>query len=175
MVAFFLELYKNPIMRGKVTVNDKDQIEQRLLNGESLRSIAKSLNTTYQSLQYHRELWGCTKLKPSLRKGPNHPNWRGGVSVARDGYRLIYSPERTKAHPYTYEHVLVAEKMIGRRLQKGEHVHHINGDKLDNRPENLFVGTASQHRLLHRGLEVLAMQLVRSGQIIFDGTSYHWR
>ena len=48
-----------------------------------------------------------------------------------------------------HEHRSVAEEMLGRSLRKGEIVHHRNGDKRDNRPENLEVMTQSAHASLH--------------------------
>ena len=50
---------------------------------------------------------------------------------------------------YGYIHRLVLEKALGRSLNKGEVVHHINGDKLDNRLVNLKVMSRGDHIRLH--------------------------
>lgn len=47
------------------------------------------------------------------------------------------------------EHVVLMEQHIGRRLRKGEVVHHINGIKSDNRIENLALMSAPEHCRLH--------------------------
>jgi hypothetical protein len=55
--------------------------------------------------------------------------------------------------PYVLEHRLVASKKIGRPVQRGEVVHHINGIRDDNRPENLEVISADVHSKQHRDVE----------------------
>ena len=72
--------------------------------------------------------------------GEDHPNWKGG-HVARNGYRLV----SRMGKKCLYEHRLVAEEMIGRPLDPNEVVHHIDGNRSNNAPENLQIMTKQEH------------------------------
>ncbi len=67
------------------------------------------------------------------------------------GYIKIYGPHFTVGQTgFIYEHRFVMEQFLGRRLRPYENVHHINEIKVDNRIENLYLTSNSEHTSLHR-------------------------
>lgn len=74
------------------------------------------------------------------QSGSKAAHWKGGRYVTKEGYVRIYRPDHPAAHGrggYVAEHRIVMEGKLGRLLERHETVHHINGDKGDNREENL--------------------------------------
>ena len=78
--------------------------------------------------------------------------------VYLNGYISIYMPEHERAfdNGCVYEHVLVAEEMLGRKLKPKEVVHHKDKDRTNNSPENLMVfQTDEDHIAFHGGAECI--------------------
>ncbi len=75
-----------------------------------------------------------------------------------NGYIAVYMPEHKRAfeNGCVYEHILEAEKMLGRKLKPLECVHHVDKDRTNNRHENLMVfATNEDHVAFHGGGEAI--------------------
>lgn len=74
--------------------------------------------------------------------GKGSPSYKGGRNISVAGYVRILIPGTGK---YQLEHRLVMEKHLGRKLDRQEIVHHRNGNREDNRLENLELMEKIKH------------------------------
>ena len=122
---------------------EKTTLEELYFNqGKTLREISRELGLGYKHIwrlfEYHNIKRRVAKPRYGQKGEKNH-NWKGGKTV-RKGYvetRCESHPRAKRAGHYVPEQVLVMEKHLGRYLRDNEVVHHINGNKLDNRIKNL--------------------------------------
>ena len=101
----------------------------------------------------------CSRSCASVKKGKGRAGkktgprdgWEYKKTTDKDGYVRCYGA----LHPYSngrkmmQEHIMVMELSIGRQLKSNEVVHHKNGNRQDNRLENLELMTRQEHSLLH--------------------------
>lgn len=72
--------------------------------------------------------------------------------ILKKGYRkiLLKNHPRADRKGYVFEHILIAEAMLGRALTVKEVVHHKDFNKQNNAPDNLLVCTShSEHMAYH--------------------------
>lgn len=97
-------------------------------------------------LRNQKHFYCCKEcVKVGHRKTP--PNYKTGKFTDWKGYVHILVPDHpnTNMNNYMLEHRLVMEKKLGRLLDDDELVHHINGVRDDNRPENLLILSRKAH------------------------------
>lgn len=81
--------------------------------------------------------------KRPVRRGERSASWKGGVISRQGGYVMVRLSDddplasMRNSSGYAPEHRVVMARSLGRVLTRSETVHHKNGDKFDNRLENL--------------------------------------
>jgi len=110
--------------------------------GIEIRSDSEARLIRYR--KHYNVLWG--DKSPHWKGGRIHCNSEGqyiGVKVYRDSPFYCMANKRG----YVQEHRLVIAQKLGRPLLPSEYVHHINGDKQDNREENLKLVGPLEHNI----------------------------
>jgi hypothetical protein len=88
---------------------------------------------------YYSSCKECVRKKYGVVRKRREP---GTVYIDNSGYKRV-------AGSSVRQHREIMESVLGRKLSRDEHVHHKNGDKTDNRLENLEILTASEHHKEH--------------------------
>lgn len=81
-------------------------------------------------------------------------NWKGGRTITESGYVKIYLPDHPRSHNnYVPEHIIIAEKALGKLLPKGVEIHHANGTK--DSGALVICQDRSYHMMLHQRIRAI--------------------
>lgn len=157
-IIYWLKVYN--IKRRTIS----ETLKGRIFSKEHRINLGNSLKKRYQF--YHhpkkdRPVSEITRKKiGDANRGEKSGRWKGGKVIRKKGYIYIFKPNHPRAEKrgYVPEQILIAEKALGRNLNKNEKVHHINFDKHDNRNSNLLICSHSYHRCLHNKIEFLRIK-----------------
>ncbi|AWB55769.1 TPA: HNH endonuclease [Pasteurella multocida] len=126
-------------------------LRNRFLKAGILRSRADGVRNAFEKGRIYREKGYKREFTPewcaNISKGKKNSskNTAVGVDVSKKYPRITLGEHKGK-----FVHRLVMEKRIGRKLQRDEHVHHIDGDVTNNSIDNLALLTVAGHARLHR-------------------------
>lgn len=119
----------------------RDRLRELAAQGASLSEIAREIGANRRHVRDYIERHQIPHT-PWDRSAPeNNPWWNGGRVIDKDGYVLVKANDHPNCdrHGYVREHRLVMERTLGRLLTADEVVHHKDGDKQNNDPDNLEV------------------------------------
>lgn len=129
-----------------VSAEGREKMRQARLKNPNKYWLGKK-----RSEETNEKISKAKKGRPSKMKGIRTPEkwgekhylWKGGT-LGLNGYLYVCIGGRH----ITLQHYLI-EKLLGRKLTKKEEVHHIDGNKLNNKIDNLVLLSKTEHRRKH--------------------------
>lgn len=175
-VEDFCIVHRSPIGKRKILAYldvNVDLLEKYFQECDYKPSVlCRRLGMPYPSLRLilvRSNLWRYVRVKNGKGAGHNRARIKlranNGYEYTEDlnSYKIDGNRSRRKL-----KHIDVMEKHLGRELVRGEIVHHIDCDKLNNNLSNLHLCTKEEHGRLHKNLEGVGAFLVQKGIIKFD-------
>lgn len=115
-----------------------------------ITKVCKTCKKPYRVWPYQFKSKYCSHpcyIKKMNVRGNRNPAWKGGKTKHRDGCWMISVGNKK----YVLEHRLLMEKYLKRKLKSVEVVHHINGNRGDNRIKNLeLLSGQGEHVRIHK-------------------------
>lgn len=90
------------------------------------------------------------------------------IFIGYDNEHLFSKAGGRKSGGWALHHIYTMEKHLGRKIVKGEVVHHIDGDKTNNSLDNLVLMSVTEHNKCHAVSEEIVFILVKKGLVGFD-------
>jgi len=122
---------------------DDAQIAAWFADGKTAADMSAIVGCSIPPIQVALKRLGLkrpAKPRAGVLSGDRNPAWSGGRRPRRDGYIEVWTPTGVRL-----EHQVVMENVLGRPLQPGEVVHHIDHNKANNAPDNLLLTTQAEH------------------------------
>ncbi len=139
-------------VRSSLWLVPREEVERRYAESTSTaRDLAREHGVTVGSVHYFMERMGIPRRSKrdaakGSQAGNRNSNWNGGKKYHKSGYVFVL----TDTMVYRREHVVKAEKALGRPLPGRALVHHVNYSKADNENGNLVICPDNKyHALLH--------------------------
>lgn len=150
-----------------------DEELKRLYLEEKLSSgvIALRFGCTRNSVCRH--LRRLEIIRPE--SGINSRNRNFGKRQFKHGYPMTFQPDHLRANNigYVFDHVLIIEKQIGRLPSRSEPIHHIDFNRGNCNPENLYLCKShKEHKQIHWEIEGIIKILLNRGEVGFENGRY---
>jgi len=148
---------------GKIGEQRRPLVVELIARGLTAGEIADALGVNPETVRkFARKRGYCIRRQPMTME--LHPSWAGGTTIDPSGYLLrrvavdgpygylIRAVQKrgylgTDPNGYAPEHRIVMHETLGRMLQPGEVVDHIDGDIRNNDPSNLRVFASNAEHL----------------------------
>lgn len=103
------------------------------------------------------------------KRGPEAPNWKGGQHLGKDGRVRVWDPDKKR---YYHRSVKVWQAAHpDEELPRGYVIHHRDGDKTNDVPENLVKLSLAEHVALHRRNQ---QEYIRTLQGLLEGAGIQY-
>jgi HNH endonuclease len=134
------KMWKDPTYRQHMT-------KRNAANGARHSAFMKEYWRTLSPEAKQRQTAAILASPPPRLSGPASGRWKGGRRIQYGYLDINIGPGRNRR-----EHRVIAERALGRPLERHEVVHHIDGNKQNNATTNLLICTNSFHQRLERRL-----------------------